>query len=234
VKVDETSVKRLSGFTFPFSFAKHQIQRNTMAFILQRDKQNQKCFAIFEALDYDFSESADYFREKTADLPPKTLIKLRDIRPGNEGRTLLHNAARNGSLPIVLSLIRYGHQIDAWDSCVSKVTPLMDAILNCHVEVAIVLIEAGADLFKEDINGENGLHYAARTGNCRLLRNILSVCGLNRIKIMELASSKTVKKQLPEDVATTPMIREILEGLRLRGQHAPIFSKVVDLHGLKV
>lgn len=183
---------------------------------------------IFEALDHDGSETADYFKERTGDIDPRALINLRDVRPGNEGRTLLHNAARKGSLSIVLSLIRSGHAVDVYDSCVSRVTPLMDAILNSQVEIAIVLIEAGADLATADINGENALHYCARSGNCRMLRNIVSASGFNHYQIMDLSSRRSIKKQLPEDIAKNAMIKEILIGLREMGRHAPVFSKVID------
>lgn len=200
-----------------------------MTFVLQKDKLNQRCFMIFEALDHDASETADYFKERTADIDPKALIMLRDVRPGNEGRTLLHNACRKGSLAVVLSLVRSGHKVDTYDSCVSKITPLMDAILNVHVEVSIVLIEAGADLFTTDVNGENSLHYAARTGNCRMLRNIISASGFSTNQIIACASAKSIKLKLPEDVAQNAMIKEILQGLRENGSHPLVFSKVVDL-----
>lgn len=199
-----------------------------MTFVLQREKLNQRCFMIFEALDHDASETADYFKERTADIDPKALINLRDVRSGNEGRTLLHNASRKGSLQVVLSLIRSGHKVDVFDSCVSQVTPLMDAIVNSQVEIAIVLIEAGADIATPDINGENALHYCARSGNCRMLRNIVSASGYNRSQIMELSAKKSIKKQLPEDIAKNAMIKEILVGLREEGHHAPVFSKVID------
>jgi hypothetical protein len=199
-----------------------------MTFVLQREKLNQRCFMIFEALDQDASETADYFKERTAGIDPQALISLRDVRVGNEGRTLLHNAARKGSLSVVLSLIRSEHKVDVYDSCVSRITPLMDAIMNLQVEVAIVLIEAGAELSTEDVNGENALHYCARSGNCRLLRNIISASGYSRFQIMQVASKKSIKKLLPEDVAKSSMAKEILIGLREEGHHAPVFSKVID------
>lgn len=86
------------------------------------------------------------------------------VYKGNEGRTTLHNAARKGSLAAMLHIIRAGHEIEPVDSCISRITPLMDAISNRHTECAIILIEAGASLFTQDINGENAFHYVARSG----------------------------------------------------------------------
>lgn len=194
-------------------------------FVLHSEKVDHKAFEIFEALDYDNSESADFFKEKSAELMPSQLVNLRDKRLGNEGRTLLHNAARKGSLAAVLSLIRQGHAIEPVDSCVSKITPLMDAIINRHIEISVVLIEAGAHLFRIDINGENGLHYAARGGSCRLLRSIISASKLSKEDCIRLASSKNVKRQYPEDLAANSMIKEILRGLRENGHHGKLFQK---------
>jgi hypothetical protein len=192
-------------------------------FLLHSDLKDQKAFEVFEALDCDDSENADYFKEKCAEFPHAKLIMLRDKRFGNEGRTLLHNAARKGSLSAVLALIRMGHAVEPFDTCVSKVTPLMDAILAKSMEVAVVLIEAGANVFTTDVNGENSFHYAARGGSARILRGIISASKLNKDQIMYAASCLTIKKQLPEKLATSSMVKEILIGLRTYGHHPKIF-----------
>jgi ankyrin repeat protein len=194
-------------------------------FVLRNDKLDQKAFEIFEALDYDNSESADFFKEKCAEVPSSSLINLRDKRFGNEGRTLLHNAARKGSLSAVLILIRAGHAVEPVDSCVTKITPLMDAILNRNLEIAVVLLEAGANLFTADINGENSFHYAARGGSSRLLRSLISAGKLTRENCIRCASALTIKKQTPEDLATNAMVKEILKGLRENGYHGKLFQK---------
>ena len=197
----------------------------SVMFQLQTEKLDLKAFEIFEALDYDTSESADYFKEKASELPPSSLVSLRDKRPGCEGRTLLHNAARRGSLAAVLTLIRAGHAVETVDSCVSKVTPLMDAITWRHMEVAVVLIEAGASLFTQDINGENAFHYLARSGSCKVLRDLLTAISCSKEVIMNCANVRSIKRQLPEDLAANGMMKEILTGMRERGYHPQIFSK---------
>lgn len=196
-----------------------------MTFVSQRERLNRKAFGIFEALDYDVSESADYFREKISDVDIETLISLRDVREGNERRTLLHNAARKGSMSVVLFLIRNGHQLDAIDSNVSKITPLMDAISNKRTEIALILVESGASLDFCDVNGENAFHYIARSGNCRLLRKLSNLSWVSKAHLMDLASIGNIKRRLPEDVAANAMMREILEGFRLKGQHNAIFER---------
>lgn len=196
-----------------------------MTFILQREKLNQRAFGIFEALDYDASETADYFREKISDIEIETLISLRDVREGNERRTLLHNAARKGSMSVVLFLIRNGHQLDVIDSNVSRITPLMDAISNKRTEIALVLVESGASLDFCDVNGENAFHYIARSGNCRILRKISSLSWVSKAHLMDWASSTNIKRRLPEDIASNAMMKEILEGFRQKGQHKAIFGR---------
>ena len=135
-------------------------------FISQSQKLDERALDIFEALDLDNGETCEYFKQKCNEVPTDVLIKLRDKRIGNEGRTLLHNAARSGSLSAVLHLIRLGHAIEPTDSSLSKITPLMDAITAQNVEIAIVLVESGANIFQQDVNGENSLHYAARSYIC--------------------------------------------------------------------
>jgi ankyrin repeat protein len=216
-------------FEFESSPQKHANLANNQSFKaifqLHGEKLANKAFEIFESLDYDNSESADFFKEKCSEMPSSQLIALRDPRLGNEGRTLLHNAARKGSLSAVLSLIRAGHAIEPYDSCVSKVTPLMDAITFGHIEVAVVLIEAGSSLFTADVNRENGFHYAARAGNSRMLRSIVASSKFNRESCIKCASQTTIKKRLPEELATTPMMKEIMRGLRESGHHGKIFSR---------
>ncbi len=197
----------------------------TTHFILHSQKLQVQAYELFEALEYDTSDSADFFKEKASDVSQSTLVSLRDRRPGNEGRTLLHNAARKGSLSAVLFLIRAGHPIEPIDSCVSKRTPLHEAIAYKHLEVAVVLIEAGASLLTADVNRENAIHYAARSGSAKILRALLTSAGISgdRERVKELMQTQTIKRRLPEDIAGNEMIRTILKGLREHGQMSPIF-----------
>ncbi len=194
-------------------------------FVSLADKVDQTAVEIFEALDLDSGDSSDYLKEKCNDIPKETLILLRDKRPGNEGRTMLHNAARCGSLSTVLYLIRLGHEIEPVDSCRSKITPLMDAISNRYIEIAIVLVEYGSQLTTQDVNGENALHYAARTGCSRLVKWLVKAANLSKRQIQEVASSSNVRLKFPEDLAANSLTREVLVNLREKGVHVSASRK---------
>lgn len=59
-------------------------------FELYSDKINHKSYEVFEALDYDNSTNADFFKEKCSELDPTILISLRDKRKGSSiSRNLL-------------------------------------------------------------------------------------------------------------------------------------------------
>lgn len=195
-------------------------------FISLAEKTNQAALDIFEALDLDNGESADYLKERCRHVPKEILINLRDKRFGNEGRTLLHNAARYGSLSAVLFLIRMGHDIEPIDSSVSKITPLMDAISNMHIEIAVVLVEYGSRLSTADINGENALHYAARTGCSRLIKWLVKAANLSKLEIQSVASSTNIKLKFPEDLASpNSLTKEVLTSFREQGAHVSATRK---------
>lgn len=186
------------------------------------EKLNEKAFEIFEALDHDCSDSCGYFKQKCSEVPQDVLVTLRDTRAGNEGRTLLHNAARAGKLAAVLFLIRAGHQLEPIDSGVSKITPLMDAIVAEQVEIAVVLVESGASITKTDVNDENALHYAARVGSTRMVKFLIKAAGLSPEETQSCASSTNVKLKFPEDVAKNELTREMLVNYREQGTHASL------------
>lgn len=194
-------------------------------FISQSQKLDERALDIFEALDLDNGETCEYFKQKCNEVPTDVLIKLRDKRIGNEGRTLLHNAARSGSLSAVLHLIRLGHAIEPTDSSLSKITPLMDAITAQNVEIAIVLVESGANIFQQDVNGENSLHYAARSGNCRMIKWIIKAANLSKEQIQDLNSTTNIRLKFPEDLACNSMAKDILVNFRQQGQHGSLFRK---------
>eukprot|EP01038_Epipyxis_sp_PR26KG_P005657 gene5657-7813_t len=180
---------------------------------------------IFEALDNIF-DSPDIFKARCAEISnKKDLCVLRDKRPGREGRTLLHNAVRIGSLPVVLSLLRLGHDIEPIDSSLSKITPLMDAITSKNIEIAIVLVEAGAKLSTVDVNGENAMHYCARIGNTRLLLWLVKAANLQPTEIQLCASVATIKRKFPEDLAINPSISIILVSFRNFGAYNTVSKK---------
>lgn len=197
-------------------------------FISHAEKADSKAFEIFNALDLDHSESAQYFKLKCEEVPSETLIKLRDKRIGNEGRTLLHNAARSGSLAAVIYLIRLGHEVEPVDSSLSKITPLMEAITYQNIEIAIVLVESGARLEKADINGENAFHYAARCGSARIIKWLSKASALANYELKEIASSTNIKLKFPEDLASNVMVKDLLVSLRDQGSFSSYSKKRQD------
>lgn len=197
-------------------------------FLLQSQLVDHKALEIFEALDQDISETADYFQEKCGEITKDKLVALRDKREGNEGRTLLHNAARNGSLSGVLALLRAGHPAEPFDSSISRVTPLMNAIQYQQIEIAVILLEAGASLFTQDVNGENALHYAARCGGFGMLKSIVSAASLSISGNKECASTRNIKRKYPEDLAKNPRMVAILRHLRGCGQYVNVSTKALN------
>eukprot|EP01039_Chlorochromonas_danica_P011053 gene11053-12309_t len=177
---------------------------------------DQKGLEIFEALDQDNSASSDYFIEKCHEVVNDELVRLRDKRVGNEGRTLLHNAARKGSLSAALYLLRAGHAVEPLDSSVSAITPLMNAIQYDHVDIAVILLEAGASLLSCDVNAENALHYVARSGSFRMLKSLIA--NHSPQVIADCAARVNSKKKFPEDLARNPRMISWLRSLRMHGQ----------------
>mmetsp|Transcript_25753 Transcript_25753/g.42973 ORF Transcript_25753/g.42973 Transcript_25753/m.42973 type:complete len:253 (-) Transcript_25753:304-1062(-) len=194
-------------------------------FVSQAQRLDEKALAIFEALDLDNGETCEYFKEKCSEVPPEVLITLRDKRIGNEGRTLMHNAARSGALSAALHLIRLGHDVEPVDSGLSKKTPLMDAVAARNVEIAIILVENGAQLAYQDTNGENALHYAAHAGSSRMVKWLLKASGAGRDEIRKLVTSTNIRLKYPEDLAKSSMTRDVLINYREFGHHTSLFRK---------
>ena len=61
------------------------------------------------------------------------------------GKTALHYAAEREALPIVRLLLEAGAQIDAHDVHHAGNTPLAEVAGNCSLELAQLLVGAGAD-----------------------------------------------------------------------------------------
>jgi len=76
------------------------------------------------------------------------------------GRTMLSWAAQQGNLDIVKILLRNGAEINSCD-LKSKESPLHNAIIEDNIETAIYLIDNGADLRVNDIDGRTPLHVLA-------------------------------------------------------------------------
>lgn len=177
---------------------------------------------LFETLE---SGDVKFFCDKCDKIEKEyniqVILNARDSRLGFEGRTLLHNASRysHSTLGAVQYLIQKGSNVDATDSSVSLITPLMDAILANSVNAAICLVQAGANLFAQDMSGENALHYCARNGSTIMINKILQAAELSPMSIQELASQTNVKLKFPEDITKSQLCREVLQDYRTSGHH---------------
>uniref|UniRef100_A0A672T4B8 Histone-lysine N-methyltransferase EHMT2-like n=1 Tax=Sinocyclocheilus grahami TaxID=75366 RepID=A0A672T4B8_SINGR len=70
------------------------------------------------------------------------------------------------------ALQRAGAKVDAQDKTLR--TPLLEAIVNNHVEVVKYLIQSGACVYHAEEDGSTGLHHAAKLGNLEVLMLLLS------------------------------------------------------------
>lgn len=76
----------------------------------------------------------------------------------------LHDAAREGDIDKVRRLITEGADVQAIDK-ETALTPLIEAALAGHRDVAVLIIESGADPSGQDGKGFTALHAAAYTGH---------------------------------------------------------------------
>ncbi|XP_023665526.1 histone-lysine N-methyltransferase EHMT2 isoform X7 [Paramormyrops kingsleyae] len=86
-------------------------------------------------------------------------------------RCALHAAAQRGFLEICYLLIQAGAKVDTPDK--SLRTPLLEAIINNHVEVVRYLIQSGACVYHTEDDGSTGLHHAAKLGNLDIVNLLL-------------------------------------------------------------
>ncbi len=149
-----------------------------------------------------------------------SIIQSRDMRGEYSGLTLLHEAARYGLLDAIHYLLTIGHAINPIDTSISRVIPLMEAIMYGHIEIVGVLLRCGASISYQDSRGENAFHYAARNG-ARMVKCLVKYCNLSKEMIQHLVSVTNVKLKFPEDIAANALTKEILVDLRERGYHLP-------------
>ena len=160
----------------------------------------------------------DDFQQKCESIDRDVIISARDSRYGYEGYTILHYACHVGNFSAVTYLLQIGHDLDPVDCSASLVTPLMVAISLNRLDISCAIVEAGGNLFKQDIRMENAMHYAARVSSI-MVKQILSSSKLEKDKIQALVSTPNIKNCFPEDVAKTELIQEVLENYRNFGVH---------------
>ncbi|XP_056153973.1 histone-lysine N-methyltransferase EHMT2 [Lampris incognitus] len=86
-------------------------------------------------------------------------------------RSALHAAAQRGLLEVCYMLVQAGAKVDAQDKALR--TPLLEAIINNHVEVARYLVQNGATVYHAEDDGYTGLHHAAKLGNLDIVNLLL-------------------------------------------------------------
>ncbi|XP_051520544.1 histone-lysine N-methyltransferase EHMT2-like isoform X3 [Myxocyprinus asiaticus] len=86
-------------------------------------------------------------------------------------RSALHAAAQRGLLEICYLLVQAGAKVDTQDKMLR--TPLLEAIVNNHVDVVKYLIQSGACVYHVE-DGSTGLHHAAKLGNLEVVTLLLS------------------------------------------------------------
>ncbi|XP_062301954.1 histone-lysine N-methyltransferase EHMT2 isoform X2 [Osmerus eperlanus] len=86
-------------------------------------------------------------------------------------RCALHAAAQRGLLEVCYMLVQAGAKVDAQDKAMR--TPLLEAIVNDHVEVARYLVQSGASVYHTEEDGYTGLHHAAKRGSLDIVTLLL-------------------------------------------------------------
>ncbi|XP_029587311.1 histone-lysine N-methyltransferase EHMT2 isoform X2 [Salmo trutta] len=86
-------------------------------------------------------------------------------------RCALHVAAQRGLLEVCYMLVQAGAKLDIQDK--SMRTPLLEAIVNNHVEVTRYLVQSGACVYHTEEDGYTGLHHAAKLGSLDIVTLLL-------------------------------------------------------------
>ncbi|KAL5332562.1 ankyrin repeat-containing domain protein [Aspergillus crustosus] len=119
-----------------------------------------------------------------------------EVSSPNDGRSRLHIAASEGSLPIVKLLLDVGGEISEPDSILGQ-TPLHIAIECEHVNVVRMFLDAGASLTVADWAFRTPVHRAIEVKNDKILRLLLDAFAKRKLS-GELTDQDPLMKQLPQ------------------------------------
>lgn len=131
------------------------------------------------------------------------------------GRTALHIAALHGQKDIVIKLIAH-IDLDCKDGCGN--TPLHEAILGQHIELARLLVAKGANIQARNNSDFNILHLASSQDNVEVLDYVL-----NELKLE--CDSRNLNGWTPAHCAARNGCKKVFDYLRTLG--ADIYQKDV-------
>ncbi|OQR89202.1 hypothetical protein THRCLA_09861, partial [Thraustotheca clavata] len=89
------------------------------------------------------------------------------------GDTLLHAAASKGFVAKAKHVISLGANVNLADNSICKWTPLHEAAHSGNANMVKLLLNAGADLSKQDASGDIALHIACRGGFSTVVKVLL-------------------------------------------------------------
>jgi len=99
-----------------------------------------------------------------------------------DGRTMLHEAAANGHVPLVLYLIRRGADVNHTGNFTMRATPLHLAVAAGHKDVVLTLLRAGAHPDLKDQAGRTAQDIARRNGDTAMVGLLRAHRGKKSVK----------------------------------------------------
>jgi ankyrin repeat protein len=96
------------------------------------------------------------------------LLGSTTLHETDRGMSLLHYAAAGGQVHLIGGLLDRGYALEEC-TLLSRMTPLLGAVEQGHVQVVKALIEKGANLTARDINGWDATHHACFGGHSDVL-----------------------------------------------------------------
>jgi ankyrin repeat protein len=108
---------------------------------------------------------------KLLDRHPDLVNQINQIRFENTDWTLLHHAAQSASKDIVRVLIERGANVDLLSSM--QDTPLNFACKGGHVDIAVMLMDAGADPHIPNVDGCSPVMTCVQKGRLKILEVML-------------------------------------------------------------
>lgn len=144
-----------------------EIQERQVARVLLAEAEDPCPFKAVRADDSDILR-AHFLIEGS-----KHMLELRSKAPEDGGRTLLHIAAFWGSLCCLEFLLEVGANVNAIDSSLSCTTPLAEAARAGHLEACKRLLQDGARVDCQDMQGDTIFHWCARKGRGSMIHHLL-------------------------------------------------------------